>query len=132
MLICVRAKQALEAGEWLLVDNVNFCPPTVLDRLNGLLEPGGVLQITERGVVNGDIATVKPHPNFRLFFTMDPSFGEISRAMRNRGTEIACVPVDVASRDALSLLNSLGVAGAFELPSCVTACSCISRSNVSF
>jgi midasin (ATPase involved in ribosome maturation) len=47
--------QALEAGEWLLVDNVNFCSPTVLDRLNALLEPHGVLQITERGVVDGAI-----------------------------------------------------------------------------
>lgn len=26
--------------------------------------------------------------NFRLFLTMDPKFGEISRAMRNRGVEI--------------------------------------------
>ena len=28
--------------------------------------------------------TVTRHPNFRLFLTMDPAFGEISRPMRNR------------------------------------------------
>ena len=39
----------------MLVDNVNFCSPTVLDRLNALLEPRGVLQVTERGVVDGEI-----------------------------------------------------------------------------
>jgi midasin (ATPase involved in ribosome maturation) len=29
---------ALEAGHWLLLDNVNFCSASVLDRLNSLLE----------------------------------------------------------------------------------------------
>ena len=32
--------QALERGDWLVLDNVNLCNPTVLDRLNPLLEPG--------------------------------------------------------------------------------------------
>ncbi|XP_071480621.1 midasin-like [Diadema antillarum] len=80
--------QALKQGDWLLVDNVNFCSPSVLDRLNGLLEPGGVLTINERGVIDGDIPAIKPHPEFRLFLAMDPRHGEISRAMRNRGVEI--------------------------------------------
>ncbi|KAL3283550.1 hypothetical protein HHI36_006689 [Cryptolaemus montrouzieri] len=31
---------------------------------------------------------IKPHEDFRLFLTMDPKNGEISRAMRNRGVEI--------------------------------------------
>ena len=35
--------QALEHGDWLVVENVNFCNPTVLDRLNPLLEPNGKL-----------------------------------------------------------------------------------------
>ena len=39
--------------------------PSVLDRLNGLLEPGGVLSINERGVVDGKIPVVHPHPDFR-------------------------------------------------------------------
>lgn len=38
---------------------------SVLDRLNALLEPQGVLSINERGTVNGDITTVVPHPEFR-------------------------------------------------------------------
>lgn len=42
-----------------------FFSPSVLDRLNGLLEPGGELSINERGVVGGDIPVVKPHPDFR-------------------------------------------------------------------
>ncbi|XP_032235337.2 midasin-like isoform X2 [Nematostella vectensis] len=80
--------QALKTGSWLLIDNVNFCSPSVLDRLNALLEPGGTLSINERGVIDGEVPAVTPHPDFRLILTMDPKFGEISRAMRNRGVEI--------------------------------------------
>lgn len=31
---------------------------------------------------------IRPHPNFRLFLTADPSCGEVSRAMRNRCVEV--------------------------------------------
>ncbi|CAG9859620.1 unnamed protein product [Phyllotreta striolata] len=81
--------QCLRTGSWLLIDNVNLCSSAVLDRLNALLEPGGVLAVTERGVdADGDVVQVAPHQDFRLFLTMDPKNGEISRAMRNRGVEI--------------------------------------------
>ena len=42
-----------------------FDSPSVLDRLNALLEPNGVLSINERGVIDGHIPTIKPHPDFR-------------------------------------------------------------------
>ncbi|KAF5287728.1 hypothetical protein FQA39_LY15748 [Lamprigera yunnana] len=81
--------KCLREGSWLVIDNVNLCSPAVLDRLNGLLEPNGVLTIGERGVKeNGEMVEIKPHKDFRLFLTMDPKNGEISRAMRNRGVEI--------------------------------------------
>lgn len=63
---------------------MNLCPASVLDRLNCLLEPGGKLLLAETGLQH----VVEPHPNFRIFFTMDPVFGEISRALRNRCVEI--------------------------------------------
>ena len=63
-----------------------------MDRLNGLLEPNGSLKIHELGTARGEIPEVFPHPSFRLFLNMDPKYGEISRAMRNRGVEI-CVGV---------------------------------------
>ncbi|CAM6097712.1 unnamed protein product [Calypogeia fissa] len=80
--------KALERGEWVLLENANLCNPTVLDRLNSLLEPNGTILINERGLVNGEAMVVSAHPNFRLFLTVDPSHGEVSRAMRNRGIEI--------------------------------------------
>ncbi|XP_061845412.1 midasin [Colius striatus] len=107
--------QALQSGDWLLMDNVNFCNPSVLDRLNALLEPGGVLTMSERGVIDGTIPTIAPHPNFRLFLSMDPVHGEISRAMRNRGIEIYIPGVNDGSvldnLDLKLLLHGLGLVG---------------------
>ncbi|XP_054829779.1 midasin [Eublepharis macularius] len=107
--------EALQSGDWLLMDNVNFCSPSVLDRLNALLEPGGVLTMSERGVIDGVTPTVSPHPNFRLFLSMDPLHGEVSRAMRNRGIEIY-IPGDSDENsfdchDVKLLLHGLGLLG---------------------
>ncbi|XP_047429048.1 midasin isoform X2 [Mugil cephalus] len=107
--------QALQAGDWLLMDNVNFCSASVLDRLNALLEPGGSLTINERGVIDGKTPKITPHPNFRLFLTMDPVNGELSRAMRNRGVEVY-IPgehegVCWDSLDIKTLLRTSGVIG---------------------
>lgn len=41
--------RALQNGDWLLLENVNFCAASVLDRLNCLLEKDGVLTISEAG-----------------------------------------------------------------------------------
>ncbi|XP_075750975.1 midasin [Rhipicephalus microplus] len=79
---------SLQQGHWLMLKNVNLCAASVLDRLNGLLEPDGVLPLTEQGVVGEALRVIKPHPDFRLIMTMDPKNGEISRAMRNRVVEI--------------------------------------------
>ncbi|KAI9723385.1 MAG: hypothetical protein M1812_001269 [Candelaria pacifica] len=80
--------QALEQGDWLVLDNANLCSPSVLDRLNSLLEPNGFLSINEHPGPDGAAKLVRPHPSFRLFLTMDPRHGELSRAMRNRAVEI--------------------------------------------
>lgn len=80
--------RAIEEGYWLVLDNSNLCNPSVLDRLNSLLEPNGCLMVNECSLENGEPRVVKPHPNFRLFLTVDPKYGELSRAMRNRGIEI--------------------------------------------
>ena len=80
--------RALKEGSWLVIDHVNLCSASVLDRLNALFERGGVLTVSERGVLDGTVPEVRPHPDFRVFLVYDPSRGDISRAMRNRGVEI--------------------------------------------
>ncbi|KAJ3786228.1 hypothetical protein GGU10DRAFT_427553, partial [Lentinula aff. detonsa] len=83
--------RALKEGHWLLLDGANLCNPSVLDRLNSLCETDGFLTLSEKGFIEGQIQMLKPHPNFRLFMTVDPQYGELSRAMRNRGVEIALI-----------------------------------------
>ncbi|KAF1990977.1 midasin [Aulographum hederae CBS 113979] len=89
--------QAIERGDWLVLDNANLCNSSVLDRLNSLLEPNGYLSINENSLENGEARIVRPHPNFRIFLTMDPHHGELSRAMRNRAVEIF-IPSDKVSQ----------------------------------
>ncbi|KAE8257682.1 hypothetical protein A4X13_0g2197 [Tilletia indica] len=83
--------RALKEGRWLLLDDANLCPASVLDRFNSLFEDRGSLVLSERGMVDGEVPIVHPHPKFRAFMTIDPRYGELSRAMRNRGIEV-CLP----------------------------------------
>jgi midasin len=87
--------KALEQGKWLVLDNANLCSASVLDRLNSLLEPNGFLSINEHCGPDGEPKIVRPHPEFRIFLTMDARFGELSRAMRNRAIEIFLEPLPV-------------------------------------
>ena len=81
--------RAVETGAWLVLDNANLCSASVLDRLNSLLErPNGILSINEHSGPGGEPRIIKPHADFRIFLTVDPRYGELSRAMRNRSIEI--------------------------------------------
>lgn len=48
----------------------------------------GSITINECSIVDGKPVILHPHPNFQMFLTVNPSYGEVSRAMRNRGIEI--------------------------------------------
>ena len=50
--------------------------------------------VNERGLIEGEALVVHAHPNFRLFLTVDPAHGEVSRAMRNRGIELFMLQPD--------------------------------------
>ncbi|KAI3975195.1 hypothetical protein MKX01_020596 [Papaver californicum] len=84
--------KAIECGEWVVLENANLCNPTVLDRINSLVEPSGTITVNECGLVDGRPVVLHPHSKFRLFLTVNPRYGEISRAMRNRGVEIFMMP----------------------------------------
>jgi midasin len=85
---------ALQEGKWLILDNANLCSPSVLDRLNSLLEPNGSLIINEHVAEDGTPRNIRPHPNFRIFMTVDSRYGELSRPMRNRALEIHLLESD--------------------------------------
>ncbi|CAE6427190.1 unnamed protein product [Rhizoctonia solani] len=85
--------KAMKEGRWLILDHCNLCSPAVLDRLNSLCETDGVLVLSERGTIDGEIPVIVPHPDFRLFMLLNPRYGELSRAMRNRGVEVTMASV---------------------------------------
>lgn len=61
---------------------------------------------------DGNMVEIKPHKDFRLFLTMDPKNGEISRAMRNRGLEIFLLNEDgsvIDDFDTRALINKSGL-----------------------
>ena len=72
--------RALLEGHWVLIDNVNYCNPSVLDRLNALLEPNGTMAVNECGLVEGELRVIAPHENFRLFLAYNPEHGEVCNA----------------------------------------------------
>lgn len=79
--------QALRKGYWVILDELNLAPSEVLEALNRLLDDNRELYLPEINEV------VKPHPNFRLFATQNPSgaYGgrkPLSRAFRNRFVDI--------------------------------------------
>lgn len=100
--------RAMEAGKWLVLDNANLCSASVLDRLNSLLErPNGFLSINEHTGPDGEPRIIKPHDDFRIFLTMDPRYGELSRAMRNRSVEIYLEESHMRSDRYLSSITEL-------------------------
>ncbi|GLI68780.1 hypothetical protein VaNZ11_013272, partial [Volvox africanus] len=118
--------RAIERGGWVLLEGANLCNPTVLDRLNPLLEPNGVLYLNECGHTADGPRVIHPHPEFRLILALDPHHGEVSRAMRNRGIEIFLLPLSpalapapaapgadtaVVDADVEAVLQSRGIAG---------------------
>ena len=79
--------RALRQGHWVILDELNLAPSEVLEALNRLLDDNRELYLPEVDEI------VKPHANFRLFATQNPSgaYGgrkPLSRAFRNRFVEI--------------------------------------------
>lgn len=60
--------QAMEAGDWLLIDEINACLPEIAFCLHSLLDDDRMIVLTEY-----DGRVIRPHPEFRLFATMNPS-----------------------------------------------------------
>ena len=93
--------RALERGYWVELTNANFCMPSVLDRLNSLLERGGGLEILEQGL--DKTRSIKVHPNFRLFISYAPT-SDISRALRNRSLELS-VDIQVSRYNLIDIVR---------------------------
>ncbi|MEE9257059.1 MAG: MoxR family ATPase [bacterium] len=58
---------AMEAGDWLLIDEINACLPEIAFCLHSLLDDDRMIVLSEY-----DGRIVRPHPDFRLFASMNP------------------------------------------------------------
>jgi len=63
--------EGMKSGSWVVLDEANLAGPGVLERLNQLLDRGGYLELQERGEEDGQ--PIRPHSEFRLFVTMNPT-----------------------------------------------------------
>ena len=97
--------RAARRGAWLVLEDANLAPPSVLDRLNALLEPGGELTVTEAG---GAARAVRPAPAFRAFLTVDQQYGDVSRAMRNRCCHVCVAAAPPSASDPLDIDQGAG------------------------
>lgn len=86
---------AIERGHWAVFESANMCPPSILDRLNSLLEEGNHrMTLNEQGLADDNqLREVTCHPNFRAIFLVDRKSlvdggRDVSRALRNRCMEI--------------------------------------------
>lgn len=75
---------AMRKGEWLLLDELNAALPEILFILHMVMDDEQMLLLDEK---DGEI--VRPHPNFRLFASMNPSEDyagtkELNRALVDR------------------------------------------------
>ena len=72
----------MKNGDWLILDELNLARSEILESLNRLLDDNKELFINELQIY------VKPHKNFRIFATQNPTtYGgrkELSRAFKNR------------------------------------------------
>lgn len=94
--------RALKRGDWVILDELNLAPSEVLEALNRLLDDNRELYLSE---IN---ETIKPHPDFRLFATQNPTgaYGgrkPLSRAFRNRFVELHIA--DIPSSEMVTILE---------------------------
>ncbi|KRX68499.1 Midasin [Trichinella sp. T9] len=85
--------KSMNKGEYFLIDEISLAEDAVIERLNSVLEPERTLTVYER-IGCTQPMTVRSAPGFNVLATMNPGgdYGkrELSRALRNRFTEIWC------------------------------------------
>uniref|UniRef100_A0A914Z5M4 Midasin n=1 Tax=Panagrolaimus superbus TaxID=310955 RepID=A0A914Z5M4_9BILA len=81
----------MKNGSKLLIDEISLASDSVLERLNPLLESSRTVLLTDAGA---DAEVVVAHSDFQVVATMNPGTDhgkkELSKALRNRFTEIWC------------------------------------------
>ncbi|XP_001976018.3 midasin [Drosophila erecta] len=93
---------AMQEGSYFMADEISLAEDSVLERLNCILEPERTVLLAEKGGISELDASpdfvVQATSGFQFLATMNPGgdFGkkELSPALRNRFTEVWCLPSD--------------------------------------
>ena len=114
---------AVREGRWLLLRDAHLCSPSVLDRLNALLEDGGSLLLTE----GGSPRLVKKNPAFRVILTADASKAHLlSAALRNRCCEVYMHPPGAGASAAVQPASTTGAGQtSSDMVAGITAAGCV-------
>jgi len=80
--------RSIKEGEWVLLDEINLASESVLNRIATLID-GDYILLNERA----DIVETTRHPDFRLFFCMNPPYTSAGKkqlpwSLRSKVTEI--------------------------------------------
>lgn len=83
--------ECMRKGWWVILDEINAALPEVLFCLNSLLDDSRSLVLTEK---DGEIVT--PHPDFRVFATLNPpeeyaGTKELNKALLSRFQVVLCM-----------------------------------------
>ncbi|KFD67272.1 hypothetical protein M514_05069, partial [Trichuris suis] len=113
--------RAMKEGAALLIDEISLAEDSVLERLNSVLEPERTLILYEKcssEQCSSDVVTAAA--NFAILATMNPGgdYGkrELSRALRNRFTEVWCeMTLDVQCSEEATVANLNGMNCASEI-----------------
>ena len=94
--------ESIKSGDWVLLDEVNMAPSSVLECLSQLLDNDGSVTLYEAG----EHKSVPRHPGFRLFACMNPATdtgkADLAPGLRNRFTEVYCD--EMSSKEDISML----------------------------
>ncbi|KAI5437913.1 hypothetical protein KIW84_023875 [Lathyrus oleraceus] len=74
----------IDRRKWMALENANLCSPTVLDRINSLVEPSRSITV----IVEESSLVIHPPQILCILLTINPRHGEVSKAMCNKGVEI--------------------------------------------
>ncbi|XP_039481585.1 midasin [Drosophila santomea] len=93
---------AMQEGSYFMADEISLAEDSVLERLNCILETERTVLLAEKGGISElDVSpdfVVQAKSGFQFLATMNPGgdFGkkELSPALRNRFTEVWCLPSD--------------------------------------
>lgn len=98
---------AMEKGHWIVLDEVNMALPEILSKLHSLLDDDKKIVLNEH---KGEI--IRPHKDFRLFGTMNPSDDyagtkELNKAFISRFSVV--IECDYSDNEAQILTDRTGI-----------------------